>query len=80
MTHPQYSPDLAPCDLALLLKIKPNIRGRRFDTLDDIQKTYGSTDIFEIKDFCCSFESWKKRWDRCVLSQRDYFQRDGDLV
>jgi hypothetical protein len=35
--HPPYSPDLTPCDLLLFPKIKLKLKGRRFDTIEDIQ-------------------------------------------
>ena len=34
--HPPYSPDLAPCDF-LFPKMKLKLKGRRFDTIEDIQ-------------------------------------------
>jgi hypothetical protein len=35
--HPPYSPDLAPCDFFLFPKMKLKLKGRRFDTIDEIQ-------------------------------------------
>jgi len=35
--HPLYSPDLAPCDFFLFPKMKLKLKGRRFDTIEDIQ-------------------------------------------
>jgi hypothetical protein len=35
--HPPYSPDLAPCDFFLLPKMKLKLKGRRFDTIEEIQ-------------------------------------------
>jgi hypothetical protein len=35
--HPPYSPELAPCDFILFPKIKLNLKGRRFDTIEEIQ-------------------------------------------
>jgi hypothetical protein len=32
-----YSPDLAPCDFFLFPKRKLNLKGRRFDTIEEIQ-------------------------------------------
>jgi transposase len=34
--HPPYSPDLAPCEFFLYLKIKLKLKGRRFDTIEEI--------------------------------------------
>jgi histone-lysine N-methyltransferase SETMAR len=38
ITHPPYSPDLAPCDLTLLAKLEMTLKGRRFETVSDIQR------------------------------------------
>jgi hypothetical protein len=27
--------------------------------------------------FHAAFETWKEQWDRCIRSQRDYFEGDG---
>jgi hypothetical protein len=35
--HPQYSPGLAPCVFFLCPKIKLKLKGRRFDTNEEIQ-------------------------------------------
>jgi hypothetical protein len=35
--HPPYCPDLAPCDVFLFPKMKLNLKGRRFDTAEEIQ-------------------------------------------
>jgi hypothetical protein len=36
--HPLYSPELAPCDFALFPKLKMKLKGRRFETVSDIQR------------------------------------------
>jgi hypothetical protein len=35
--HQPYSPDLAPCYFFLFTKIKLKLKGRRFDTIEEIQ-------------------------------------------
>ena len=35
--HPPYSPDLAPCDFWLFSKIKMTMRGKRFQSIQDIE-------------------------------------------
>jgi hypothetical protein len=35
--HPPYSPDLAPYDFFLFPKTKLKLKGRRFDTIEEIQ-------------------------------------------
>jgi hypothetical protein len=36
LAHPPYSPDLAPCDYWLFSCVKEHIRGKWFDSEDDI--------------------------------------------
>ena len=36
--HPPYSPDLAPCDFFVFPKLKLRTKGRRFDTIEEIQE------------------------------------------
>jgi transposase len=38
--HPPYSPDLAPYDFALFPKFKMKLKGRRFETVSDIQREW----------------------------------------
>ena len=38
VTQPPYSPDLAPCDFWLFPKLKSPLKGKRFQTVDEIQE------------------------------------------
>ena len=38
VTQPPYSPDRAPCDFWLLPKLKSPLKGKRFQTVDEIQE------------------------------------------
>jgi len=50
--HPLYSPDLAPCDFFLFPKMKLKLKGRRFNTTEEIQaKTQKVLDTLTEKDF-----------------------------
>jgi len=40
--HPPYSHDLAPCDFFLFPKMKSKLKGRRFDTIEEIQAEWQS--------------------------------------
>jgi len=37
LEHPACSPDLAPIDFLLFLKVKKILKGRHFDDIDDIR-------------------------------------------
>jgi transposase len=49
--HPPYSPDLAPCHF-LVTKMKLNLKGCRFDTIEEIQAELQRVlDTLTEKDF-----------------------------
>jgi len=53
------------------------LKGRRFDTIDEIQKN-STNEFFAISKeaFQKAFQSWQKRWERCVASEGNYFEGD----
>ena len=75
--QPPYPPDLAPADFFLFPKLKSTLKGRRFDTFDEIQKNL-TKELFAIpkEAFQKAFQSWQKRWERCVASEGNYFEGD----
>jgi len=72
-----YSPDLAPGDFFLFPKLKSTLKGRRFNTINEIQKN-STNELFSIpkEAFQKAFQSWQKRWERCVASEGNYFEGD----
>jgi histone-lysine N-methyltransferase SETMAR len=49
--HPPYSPDLAPCDFFIFQKMKLKVKGRRFDTIEEIQGEFHTAlDTLTAKD------------------------------
>jgi len=74
--HPPYSPDPAPCDFFLFLKLKLRMKGRRFDTIEEIQEeSQWVLDTIPKRDF----QAWQKRWDRCIRAKGEYFEGDGEI-
>ena len=60
-----YSPDLTPCDFFLFPKMKLNLKGRRFGTIEEIQaESQRVLDTLIEKDFQEAFQKWRRRWDR----------------
>jgi hypothetical protein len=50
----------------------------RFETVSDIQReSQAVLDNIKENDFHGDFEARKKRWNRCIRSQGDYFEGDG---
>jgi len=75
--QPSYSPDLAPADFFLFPKLKSTLKGRRFNTIDEIQKN-STNELFTIPKgaFQKAFQSWQKRWERFVASEGNYLEGD----
>jgi len=76
--HLPYSPDLAPCDFCLFPKMKLRLKGRRFDTTEEIHtETQEVIDTLTFENSQGCMKSWETRWDRCIHAQRDYFEGNG---
>jgi len=76
--HPTYSPDLAPCDLFLFPKMKLKLKGRRFDTIEETQaESQRLLDTLIEKDFQEAFQKWRRRWNRCLHVEGNYFEGHG---
>jgi hypothetical protein len=76
--HPPYSPDLATCDLFLFPKMKLKLKGRRFDTIEEIQaESQRVLDTLTEKDFQETFRKLRRRWDRCLHAGGNYLEGDG---
>jgi len=73
--QPPYSPDLAPADFFLFLKLKSSLKGRRFQTVKEIEEN-SIRDLRAIPQntFQDAFQNWKKRWKRCIKSGGEYFE------
>jgi transposase len=58
--QPPYSPDLAPCNFWLFSKLKLPLKGRRFQTANQIKEN-ATRQLMAIlkKDFSDCFEKWK---------------------
>jgi len=78
LPHPPYSPDLAPCDCFLFPKMKLQLKGRRFDRVEEIQReSQNVLGTLREQDFQHAFQQLQRRWDRCVAAQGDDFEGDA---
>jgi hypothetical protein len=76
--HPRYSPDVAPCDFFLFPKMKLKLKGRRFDTTEEIHaESPRVLDTAAEKDFQETFQKWR-RLDRCLHAGGSNFEGYGD--
>jgi len=76
--HPSYSLDLAPSDFFLFSKLKMKLKGRRFQTMDEIQaESQAVLNTLRENEFQERFKNWQRRWDRCQASEGDYIEDDA---
>jgi len=78
--HPPYSPDLAPSNFFLFPKLKLQMKGRRFDTIEEIQEESQQVlDTIPKRDFQGCFQAWQKCWDHCICAEGEYFEVGGRI-
>ena len=69
-----YSPDLTWCNCWLFPKLKSPLKGKRVQTVDEIQEnTMGQLMAIPVKNFAECFEQWKRCCENCVRYQSAYF-------
>jgi hypothetical protein len=72
-----YSPDMASCDFWLFTHLKTQLKSARFESRNDITRnTTAKLYSFRKEAFQKCFEQWRNRCEKCVQSQRDYFEGD----
>ena len=70
LPQPPYSPDLAPCDLWLFLKL----RGCRYETIEEMKEAVTKViDTLTQEDFHGAFQKLLKRY-KCIAAEGDYFE------
>ena len=78
LSHPSYSPDLAPSDFYLFPKLKENIRGQVFDSDDDIMSVVDTWLHDQDRVFYeHGLKQPEKRWQKqkCIDVHGDYVEK-----
>ena len=74
--HRPYSPDLAPCDFWLFLKL----RGCRYETIEEMKAAVTKViDTLTREDFHGAFHKLLQRY-KCIAAGRDYFEGDYSFM
>jgi len=74
---PPCSPDLAPRDFFLFPRMKIDLKGKHFQNVEEVrEKMTEALKAITLQEFQNCFEQWKKRWDKCIDSQGEYFEGD----
>lgn len=77
LEHPPYSPDLAPCDFFLFLKVKSRLKGTHLESVDAVKKK--ATEVMmnlSEDDLQHCFQQWKIRMERCRDREGVYIEGD----
>jgi len=57
--------------------MKRDLKGMRFQNVEEVRdKTTEPLNAITLQEFHNCFEQWKKRWDKCIDSQGEYFEGD----
>lgn len=76
ISHPPYSPDLAPSDYALFPHMKSFFRGRRFSTRGELEEETNSIlRAISPQWFRQSIRKLEERWQKCVALEGDYVEK-----
>ncbi|KYN19059.1 hypothetical protein ALC57_08618 [Trachymyrmex cornetzi] len=75
--QPSNSPDMASCDFFLFDRVKKP-RGARFNSRKKLmEKSKTALMAIPTIEFQKCFESWIKRWHKCVAVDGEYFEGDN---
>ena len=75
--HSPYSLDLAPCNFWLFSKVKMTMKGKCFESIQDIETaTTVQLKTLTKEDFQNCFRKWQERWDKCVRGEGEYSEGD----
>ena len=75
--HPPYSPDLAPSDFWLFPKLKENLRGNRYSTIEDMKEAVTRVlNTLTQEDFQGAFQKLLERYNKCIDVGGEYFEGD----
>lgn len=72
------SPDLAPADFWLFTLLKRHLKGKRFDSVEEIKRNVEQVlKSIPVSAFRKAIvESWPTRWAKCVAADGEYFEGD----
>ena len=75
--QPPYSPDLAPCDFCLFLKL----RGCSYETIEEMKEALTKIiDTLTQEEFHGAFQKMLERDNKCIAARGDYFEGDESFM
>ena len=78
VSHPPYFLDLAPAEFFPFPKFKTTLKGRRFQTIEEIQENaIRELRVITESAFQEALQQWNKRWERSIANRGDYYEGDS---
>ncbi len=77
ISHPAYSPDLAPCDFWLFPGLRKTLSSHRFRTVQEV-KTVVQTHFLMLTSteyVNTILTKWEARWQLCIQNEGRYFEK-----
>jgi hypothetical protein len=75
ISHPPYSPDLAPADYFLFLTVNTTLKGKRFQDVEDNKKNVmAELNAVPFEVFADCFQKPFERCNKCIQVGGDYFE------
>lgn len=76
ISHPPYSPDLAPMDFRVFPEVKEQLRGIHFDTAEQLTKEAQTiVSRFDAGWYRDTYDKWVSRHRKCLRINGDYIEK-----
>ena len=76
LSHPSYSPDLAPSDLHFFPHLKKDLKGTHFTSDDEVKQAVTSWMKQRTPEFFVDgMRKLVLRWEKCIERQGDYVEK-----
>ncbi|GBN41322.1 hypothetical protein AVEN_93684-1, partial [Araneus ventricosus] len=79
--HPPYSPDLAPSDFHLFLKLKEFLGGKRFGSNEELENAVTTwLNELAIEEYDMGILQLVDKYDKCLNVGGDYVESEGSFL
>jgi hypothetical protein len=75
LSHPAYSPDLAPSNFHFFPHLKMDLRGTHFTSDDEVKQAVMSWIKQRTPEFIDGMCKLVLRWEKCIERQGDYVKK-----
>jgi hypothetical protein len=78
LPHPPHSPNLAPFDFSVFPDLKPQLKGQRFENLEELQSATNTLKRQYPAEYYRNifFSQWPNRHERGIACCGSYFEKE----